>query len=75
MTGNSQNTSKPKKPRCPVCNKKLGLMEFKCKCDIRFCIHHANPESHECSFNYKKDERENLSKKLVKVVAEKVIPI
>ena len=24
---------KKKKPRCPVCNKKLGLLPYTCKCD------------------------------------------
>ena len=66
---------KQKKARCPVCNKKLGLMVFKCKCNIRFCLQHSSPELHNCTYDHKSIEREELEKKLVKVTPNKVIPI
>lgn len=68
-------SNKQKKPRCPVCNKKLGLMVFTCKCDIRFCITHMQPESHNCTYDHKGIQREELKKQLPQVIANKVIKI
>ena len=76
-------SKKNKKKRCMVCNKKLGLMIFTCKCsniedlnDKRiFCVSHMHPESHDCTFNHKDMSKELLTKKLVKVINEKVIRI
>jgi len=50
---------KKKKPRCHFCNKKLKMTElnFKCKCGPNFCLQHASPHSHNCSYNYLKDKQ------------------
>ncbi len=34
------------------CNKKLKLIQFKCKCNKVFCMKHKMPEIHNCSFDY-----------------------
>ena len=68
-------TKKTKKPRCTICNKKLGLMVFKCKCDTRFCITHLHPEEHSCAFDYKAYERTILEKDNPRVIADKIIRI
>lgn len=39
--------------RCSQCNKKLGLIDYTCKCEKRFCISHLQPQEHACTFNYK----------------------
>ena len=52
------------------CNMKLKLTDFDCKCNHRFCMKHRLPESHNCSYDFKKDKIQ-----LIKVVAEKVIKI
>ena len=44
---------KKKKNRCPVCNKKMGLMPFECKCGKSFCILHKDPEAHNCTYDFK----------------------
>ncbi len=53
-----------------TCNAKLKLTDFDCRCSNRFCMKHRMPESHNCSYDFKKDKIN-----LVKVVAEKVIKI
>lgn len=63
---------KKKKPRCPVCNKKLGLLPYTCKCGLDFCVGHIQPELHNCTYDHKSDGKDSLSEKLVKVVASKV---
>ncbi|KAK9147589.1 hypothetical protein Scep_006346 [Stephania cephalantha] len=50
------------KNRCSCCNKKVGLLGFKCKCGSTYCGDHRYPEKHECSFDYKKVGREQLEK-------------
>lgn len=67
--------SKTKKPRCPVCNKKLGLMVFTCQCEKRFCIGHVQPELHDCTYDHKTKQRQELEKQLPQVVADKIIKI
>ena len=66
---------KEKKIRCLVCNKKVGLLGFKCKCGLMFCSGHLTPESHNCTFDYKKEQCKRLEKTLIKVVSNKVPPI
>ena len=40
-----------KKNRCPVCNKKMGLLPFECKCGKFFCIkHNIDPKKVETHF-------------------------
>ena len=55
---------KKKKPKCFHCKKKLKMTElnFKCKCDHHFCLHHFNPHSHNCSFDYLGERRELIKK-------------
>ena len=52
------------------CKSKLKLTDLSCKCSQRFCSKHRLPEYHSCSYDFKKDKIN-----LVKVVAEKIIPI
>lgn len=50
--------------RCAQCKKKLGVLEYKCKCDKIFCITHLHAESHSCTFNYKEEGEALLKKQL-----------
>ena len=61
--------------RCYHCNKKIGVVEFDCNCNHKFCAKHRLPENHNCEFNHKKFERNKLEKKMVKVEANKIIKI
>jgi predicted nucleic acid binding AN1-type Zn finger protein len=51
--------------KCHVCNKKLGLLPFDCRCGHQFCSIHRYPEEHKCSFDYKEFAKEQLEKTIV----------
>jgi hypothetical protein len=61
--------------KCYFCKKKIGLINFHCKCNFNFCIKCKFPENHNCSYNYKKDGENELIKQLNKVVPNKIIKI
>lgn len=63
------------KKKCFNCNKKIKFMEYNCKCDKIFCVKCRIPETHNCSFDFKKEGKELLRDSLVKVTNEKVIKI
>jgi predicted nucleic acid binding AN1-type Zn finger protein len=41
------------KTKCNLCEKKVGLLGFECRCKKIFCSIHRTPEQHNCSFDYK----------------------
>ena len=51
--------------RCFQCKKKLGVIEYRCKCDKLFCISHLQPQEHMCTFDYKLDANHLLTKQMV----------
>ena len=63
---------KDTKSRCGVCNKKLPLSAFPCRCEKSFCSVHRGDVAHSCPYDYKKEGKEFLSTMLVKVNAEKI---
>jgi predicted nucleic acid binding AN1-type Zn finger protein len=69
------NSQKPKKIRCQVCKKKLGLLPFVCNCELHFCSKHRAPEDHNCTYNFKEAGCKILEKNLIKVVNEKISAI
>ena len=48
--------------RCWTCNKKVGLLGFKCKCEYVFCGEHRLAEAHECDFDFKASGTQLLAK-------------
>lgn len=48
--------------RCEQCSKKLGVLEYKCKCGKLFCITHLHAEEHGCTFNYREEAQSILKK-------------
>ena len=59
--------------RCAKCNKKLGLIEYKCKCEKLFCISHLHAEEHNCNYDYKEEARLLLEKRnIVKDLHQKM---
>jgi hypothetical protein len=50
--------------RCEQCKKKLGIIEYKCKCEKLFCISHLHAEEHNCTFDYKKEGGANLKRQM-----------
>ena len=49
------------------CRVKLMLTDMSCKCELRFCSKHRQPETHQCTFDFKAAGRALLEKNLVKV--------
>ena len=50
------------KKRCFSCNRKVGLTGMECRCKYIFCSRCRYPDQHNCTFDYKKHDRKNLSK-------------
>jgi hypothetical protein len=50
--------------KCQQCKKKLGLQEYKCKCEKIFCISHLHAEEHNCTFNYREEAYVQLKKNM-----------
>lgn len=59
-----KQTQKDQKARCPVegCNKKLGLVDFKCKCQNTYCAKHRVPDTHACSYDFRQEQTNRLMK-------------
>lgn len=74
---NSSNSEGEKKKhaipeRCYKCNKKVGIYGFSCRCGFNFCSSHRYADTHDCTFDYKTFEREQLRKTNQAVVADKI---
>lgn len=53
---------KPKKRRCGICKKKIGLTGFDCRCGGLYCSMHRYADTHNCTFDYKEDGKEKIRK-------------
>jgi len=62
----------PKKCECVGCNKKLILTDLECKCKKYFCKMHRYTTDHVCDYDYLTENKKNLEKSNLKVVADKV---
>lgn len=51
--------------RCDKCKKKLGILEYKCKCEKRFCISHLQAEEHNCSYDYKLEGQNKIKREMM----------
>ncbi|KAF6156356.1 hypothetical protein GIB67_031477 [Kingdonia uniflora] len=58
--------------RCCSCNKRLGLLGFKCRCGSTFCSAHRYPEIHECRSDFKSGGRDAIMKTNPTVRADKL---
>ena len=60
--------------RCFVCQKKVGILPFTCKCDtsLFFCAQHRYPEDHGCTFDHKHEFQEKLQQVMPHVAATKI---
>ncbi|KAK1419089.1 hypothetical protein QVD17_28246 [Tagetes erecta] len=58
--------------RCLICNKKVGVIGFKCRCGDTFCGSHRYPEKHDCEFDFRKTGRDAIAKANPVVRADKV---
>jgi len=63
--------NKPKKIRCAMCRKRVGLAGFECRCGKIFCSAHRYTDQHDCQFDYKSDAQAKIRKENPQVVGEK----
>lgn len=62
--------------KCDWCKKKTGIMVFECKCELKkLCNKCRLPETHACTFDYKKEGKEQLAKSNPVVLASKITKI
>ena len=63
---------------CLSCNAKIKLVESianKCKCSNIFCNLHKSPENHNCSFDYKSNNKNELTNKNLTITSQKIAKI
>ena len=53
------------KKKCFFCEKKIKVLGFDCKCGKYFCLKHRLPESHNCMYDHKTNERSLLKEKIL----------
>jgi len=58
--------------RCWTCNTKIGLTGFQCKCEYYFCAKHRYSDMHVCTFDYKAQGKQLLTKANPTVVPAKI---
>lgn len=58
--------------RCSMCNKKLKLLMFSCKCNKKFCLNHQLPELHNCIFDYKNIGKDDIKKNNPIITPDKI---
>ncbi|KAM6902925.1 AN1-type zinc finger protein 5-like [Xenentodon cancila] len=64
--------SKPKKNRCFMCRKKVGLTGFDCRCGNLFCGIHRYSDKHNCPYDYKSEAAAKIRKENPIIVADKI---
>jgi len=57
--------------KCWQCNKRVGLLGFKCKCDYVFCSNHRLSHAHNCIVDYQTLARGELETRLGDAVVPK----
>ncbi|XP_037608905.1 AN1-type zinc finger protein 5-like [Sebastes umbrosus] len=63
---------KPKKARCFMCRKKVGLTGFDCRCGNLFCGLHRYSDKHNCPYDYKAEAADKIRKENPVCVADKI---
>ncbi len=67
-----ESVKKAKPARCDLCEKKVGLTGFTCKCARLYCVAHRMPEDHACGFDHRAADRAVLSTVMVACVGDKM---
>ena len=57
---------------CTICYKKLKITAIKCKCENYYCKIHKNENQHNCTFNYKLQQKDILEKEMPIIEAKKI---
>ena len=76
---NNSHTKVCSNKKCNMdgCKNKLSLIDLslECKCKYIYCTKHRLPESHECTFDHKSNDKKILEKTVQKCVGDKVTKI
>eukprot|EP00826_Nyctotherus_ovalis_P057809 TRINITY_DN7915_c0_g1_i1.p1 TRINITY_DN7915_c0_g1~~TRINITY_DN7915_c0_g1_i1.p1 ORF type:complete len:134 (+),score=36.01 TRINITY_DN7915_c0_g1_i1:167-568(+) len=58
--------------KCRECGVRVGYLGYPCKCGYVYCGKHRYDDMHGCTFDYKGEAKEKISKANPAVVAEKL---
>ncbi|EDO07832.1 A20-like zinc finger family protein [Babesia bovis T2Bo] len=58
--------------RCHQCDRLIGVLGFKCRCNNYYCAQHRQANLHGCTFDYKGLFRTELATKTQKIVRDKL---
>jgi predicted nucleic acid binding AN1-type Zn finger protein len=61
--------------RCAECRRKVGLTGIRCRCGNVYCSKHRYSDKHSCSYDWKANERAQLTKALPHVGGAKITKI
>jgi len=64
--------------KCPEtnCCKRIKLTDLSCRCGNTYCSTHRLPETHDCSYNFKLNNKEmDVLKEQMKCTNQKIIKI
>lgn len=64
-------SSHRKKIRCAVCKKKINMTYIQCKCGGYYCGKHRYANEHNCQYDYKKVNEEQIRKNNPEITKEK----
>jgi hypothetical protein len=67
-----------KSKKCTICNKKIKNTLYdimRCKCEAYVCSKHRYPDQHNCTYDFKTENKAKLTKELPLVECDKVIRI
>ena len=68
------DVSKIKKMRCDECKCKVTITNsLECKCGQLLCMKHRMFNKHNCSIDYKTNDRKILEKNNPKIISDKII--
>lgn len=75
-SNNETNSNKKLNNRCFFCNKKLKLhLIYSCKCNNIFCSKHRYYHTHNCIYDNKQKQIDNLKNNNPLIIHEKLIKI
>ena len=69
----TQTSERPKRCCADGCKRKLGLLDFACRCGQIHCVMHRQAEAHGCRFDYQKEHKDLLQKTIGTAVIGKKI--
>ncbi|KAM7538088.1 hypothetical protein Aperf_G00000068767 [Anoplocephala perfoliata] len=71
-TSGSSDSAAKKHPRCKMCNKRVGLTGFTCRCGGLFCTVHRYSDTHGCKFDYRESGQADIRKANPQVICSKI---